>query len=79
MTTQIKFGTSGWRAVMAEEFSKLFALSHFKIDGSAHETAQRIRESPLAAHTIAALDEWAFAAYRSKCEPKHEHLLQVHD
>jgi alpha-D-glucose phosphate-specific phosphoglucomutase len=39
MTTQIKFGTSGWRAVMAEEFT--FANVRRAVHGIAHFVASR--------------------------------------
>ena len=43
MTTQIKFGTSGWRAVMAEEFT--FANVRRAVGGIArYVAAQKPRE-----------------------------------
>ena len=43
----------------------------------AEETAALIRASPLAAHTIAALDVWALAAFMTNRGPLQEKLLLI--
>jgi serine/threonine-protein kinase len=63
--------------LLAAEFSKAFAQSPYDVDGPAEETAARIRASPLAAHTVAALDVWALAAFLVKREPLQEQLLRI--
>ena len=63
--------------MLAEEFGKAFAEAGFNIDGPAQETVERIQALPLAAHTVAALDEWAFAAFILKRAPLQEQLLRI--
>jgi serine/threonine-protein kinase len=63
--------------LLAAEFSKAFTQSPYDIDGPAETTAARIRASPLAAHTVAALDTWALAAFLVNRKPLQQQLLRI--
>jgi serine/threonine-protein kinase len=63
--------------LVTAEFQRAFALSPFDVDGPSAETAARIRASPLAAHTVAALDVWALAAFLTDREPLQQQLLRI--
>jgi serine/threonine-protein kinase len=63
--------------LLTVEFRKAFAQSPFNIDGPPEETAACIRASPLAAHTVAALDVWALAAFLTDREPLQQNLLRI--
>jgi serine/threonine-protein kinase len=64
-------------AMQAEEFGRAFARSRYRIDGPEQEAADLIRASPFAPLIIAALDEWAFAAYMSDRSSLQEQLLRI--
>jgi serine/threonine-protein kinase len=62
--------------LLTAEYRKAFAQSPYDIDGPPEETAARIRASPLAVHTVAALDVWAMAAFLTDREPLQHQLLR---
>jgi serine/threonine-protein kinase len=62
---------------LADDYERAFAQGHFDIPGAAAAAAARIGAEPLAGQIIAALDEWAFAAFMLKRESLQKHLLQI--
>jgi serine/threonine-protein kinase len=48
---------------LLSEYTAAFARWGYSFDGAEKEAATRWQASPLRAHTVAALDQWAFAAF----------------
>jgi serine/threonine-protein kinase len=63
--------------LLAEDSRSAFAQAGYNIDGPAQETVARIQASPLAVHTVAGLDEWAYAAFVLNRAPLQQQLLQI--
>ena len=61
----------------AEGYSKAFALANFDVEGDSDAAATRVQSAPLAAQTIAALDLWAFAAFRQNRGSLQKQLLRI--
>jgi tetratricopeptide (TPR) repeat protein len=60
-----------------ELYGKSFQNAGFDIDGDAAGTAARIRAEPLAKQTLAAIEEWALAAFLTQKEPLQLQLLGI--
>lgn len=63
--------------LLATEYRKAFAERALDIDGDPVEVAARIEASVLGSQTVAALDEWARAAFVSKRAAEHRKLLHI--
>jgi tetratricopeptide (TPR) repeat protein len=61
----------------AEGYSKAFASANFDVEGDSDAAATRVRSAPLAEQTIAALDLWAFAAFRQNRGSLQKQLLRI--
>jgi serine/threonine-protein kinase len=60
-----------------QAYARAFEQARFDMADDAPTVAARIRAAPLADQIVAALDEWAFAAFQSKQEPLQKRLLQI--
>jgi tetratricopeptide (TPR) repeat protein/predicted Ser/Thr protein kinase len=58
-------------------YAQAFQDARFDIADDGAAVAERIRAEPLADQIVAALDEWAFAAFQSKQEPLQKRLLRI--
>jgi len=62
----------------AELYAEIFAEANFDVvNGDPEAIAARIRAAPLGAHTVAALDEWALAAFMVDRAPLQKQLLRI--
>ncbi len=64
-------------ATFAEEYAKAFAASEFDLKDDPQVLAMRIHAEPLADQIVAALDQWALAAFMLQDEPLQKRLLAI--
>jgi tetratricopeptide (TPR) repeat protein len=73
----IYFGMTTSYPDQLKAYSHAFQQAGFDMSGDAQTLAERIRGEPLAEQVVAALDEWAYAAFRLKQEPQQKQLLRI--
>ena len=58
------YGIYPLEVIRADKLSAAFEQAEFDVTGAPEELAERIRQSPFREQIVAAIDEWAYAAFR---------------